>query len=629
MRRKLCWATLVFLLAGTLVAFLRWKWGESAPRPNVLIISIDTCRADHIGCLDTERRLAFPASDQSATPGLDRFAKGCGIAVAGVTAVPLTLPAHLSMMTGLYPDETGVRENDSLAVPAAASRDYSLLAEDLLAAGYDTAAFVSGQPLDHRCGLSAGFQSYDDVREGRARRNSYRERNAEKTTLRARDWLRGRSRGKPFLLFVHYFDPHDPYVRRPEYSSWPKGRRWDYLAEIAGVDRQISLLLGEIPEDTVVVVVGDHGEGLGQHGEDSHGFLLHESTLRIPFFLRIPPGRPQAADLDGTLPSLLDVYPTVLALCGVNPQKVARRSGRNLLEPAPPDWGVRAETLYPYYQFRYARIRSYRDRNSKLIEEGGRLSVFSWSSDPHEDEARSEGAQELLRRLRESLGGARSYAAKEVASTPNSANPYFGSRSPKDLEPTDAENRRLPLMSEHFEVVDALNQARSQLRGGRGGNPDPGAALRLLRPFEDQRDQNPALLYWTARATYLVAQDRALEKALRIEFLQRADALFARDASRFGNSYAKDSRLKIRLDRYRLESRPDLLAWIQKAARGRVAEGSQTANTHIFLARALEWSGDLPGALAEFRKAARLDDADPRIRQDIARLSRRVAPGGR
>lgn len=175
-------------------------------------------------------------------------------------------------------------------------------------------------------------------------------------------------------------------------------------------------------------------------------------------------------------------------------------------------------------------------------------------------------------------------------------------------------------MSERFEVVTALEAARSQLRGAGTGRPDPGAALRLLRPFEASLLENPSLLYWTARANHLVRQDGSLGKDVRLEHLERADRLFAKHAELFKSHYAKDSRLLIRLDRHRLDGEAAHLDWVEKEVRARLVEGSQTAKTFIFRGIAHRRQGRLKEALEAFREAARLAPGDSRIKDDIKAL---------
>src|SRR5712692_9699912 len=224
------------------------------PRPSILLITLDTTRADAM------RPEVAPNFTAIAKLGL-RFTQA-------YTPVPQTLAAHCSMMTGLYPAGHGVHENGRYL-----SDRVPLLAEKLKGAGYRTAAFVSAFALARRSGLGRGFDVYDeDFGSDRA------ERTAKETTDRVLVYL-ARPAPQPLFLWVHYYDPHFPYTPPPPFHG--------YLGEVSFMDQQLGRLVSAF--HGAVIIVGDHGEGLGEHGEDQHGDLLYQETMHVPLLL-IGPG---------------------------------------------------------------------------------------------------------------------------------------------------------------------------------------------------------------------------------------------------------------------------------------------------------------------------------------------------
>jgi choline-sulfatase len=267
----------------------------SAPRPSILLVTLDTTRADAVG--PDARGVETPAFTALAGRGR-RYRQA-------YAAVPETLPSHSSIMTGLYPAGHGIHENGRYL-----SKSYPLLAEQLKSAGYRTAAFVSAFVLSRRFGLDRGFDLYDDdLGPGQS------ERSARETTDRALAYLASRSTG-PQLLWVHYFDPHAPYAPaepfRSRYSKQP------YLGEVAAMDAELGRLVAGFDQHAAgpraIIVVGDHGEGLGDHGEPQHGHLLYQSTMHVPLVVVAPGEAPGVSD---TPVSIRRVFHTVLDFAGL------------------------------------------------------------------------------------------------------------------------------------------------------------------------------------------------------------------------------------------------------------------------------------------------------------------------
>ncbi|HUP61982.1 MAG TPA: sulfatase-like hydrolase/transferase [Thermoanaerobaculia bacterium] len=226
------------------------------PPPSILLVTLDTTRADAIG---------------AHTPAFNALAARGRVFRYAYATAPQTLPSHASMMTGLYPAGHGVHEN-----ARALGAQHALLAEKLRGAGYRTAAFVSGFPLARQFGLARGFDVYDDAFE--------LERSARETTDRAIAWLRSESQ-RPLFVWVHYYDPHDPYEPPEPYASRFADK--PYLGEVAAMDEQLGRLVQAFG-DGAIAVVADHGEGLGDHGESQHGYLLYQSAMHVPLVLAGP-----------------------------------------------------------------------------------------------------------------------------------------------------------------------------------------------------------------------------------------------------------------------------------------------------------------------------------------------------
>jgi arylsulfatase A-like enzyme len=288
--------------------------GQRPTHPNLVLISVDTLRADRLSCYGY-KGLQTENLDQLARAGV-RFE-------TVLSPVPVTLPAHVSMLSGLYPFQHGVQDNGRFRVPAG----QNLLAERLKGSGYRTAAFVSSIVLDRTYGLDQGFDLYDvSIDPAMSLMGQPFERPASETVAAVTNWLRQDSSG-PFFLFVHLYDPHAPYRPPPPYSQRYQDRPYD--GEIAFVDAELGKLLAALEdkglsEDTLVVLTGDHGESLGEHGEPTHGVFLYESSVRVPLILRLP-GKLPAAKVVSNQVSLVDLVP-IPAL-----QFPVERAGRSAL----------------------------------------------------------------------------------------------------------------------------------------------------------------------------------------------------------------------------------------------------------------------------------------------------------
>lgn len=366
---------------------------------DVVVVTLDTVRADRLGCY---------GSRAGATPALDRFAASGVIFTDASAAVPLTLPSHATLFTGRYPSSTGVRNNGSFFLP----ESETTLAEVLRRSGWTTAAVIAAYPLQSRYGLAQGFDVYDEelpkpaVAAGQAFSVHFSERDAKAVTDRALS-IWGRMEGRPRFLWVHYFDAHAPYDPPEPYRSAHAAA--PYEGEIAYVDAELSRLLDRIGADApaaAVVIAGDHGEGLGEHGEKTHGVFLYQSTLHVPLLIRVPGSWPAGRKVDAPV-SLADVMPTLLAALGLPPQP--KLDGADLAPlvrgtGAPPSREVYAESYLPRLQFRFSPLTMLRAGHLKYVD-APLPEMYDLAADPGESEnlsaiaGRRSEADDLARRL--------------------------------------------------------------------------------------------------------------------------------------------------------------------------------------------------------------------------------------
>jgi arylsulfatase A-like enzyme len=333
---------------------------------------MDTTRADAIGCF------GGPAG---ATPNLDALAKQSVIYETARTTAPITLPSHSSMMTGLYPVRHTVRDNGVNPLPASALT----IAERARAAGFQTGAVVAAAVLDSSWGIGQGFEFFDsraqDIDLARVR---IPDRPAREVVAVAQDWLRKRDPTRPFFLWVHFFDPHAPYEPPPQFLAQANGD--EYLGEVASMDHAIGSLIDELREDgtldrTLVVVVADHGESLGQHGEPTHAVFCYEPTIRVPLLVRHPDGWHAGTRSRDTV-SVVDVHPTICDALELG--KSDGIDGTSLYRhTVPSDRSVYFESYYPFMNFGWSPLVGAADQRGKLIQ-GAASELYRVDADPRE-----------------------------------------------------------------------------------------------------------------------------------------------------------------------------------------------------------------------------------------------------
>jgi len=395
-----------FFVTAVVLAFLtscqpspQAKTLRGARDANILLITLDTTRADHLSCYSPKSAPGVahtPASPESRTPGSEGVARtphldalaARGVRFVHATAqVPLTLPSHACIMTGAYPPVHGLRDMGGFVL----AKTHPTLASILSSAGFATGAFVGSKVLNRRMGLANGFATYDDdmraQNEGEMLPGIYPERRAAVVTDRALDWLKQNAESR-FFLWAHYYDPHAPYdPPEPYKTTYAKDL---YSGEIAYTDEQVGRLLDwfagqAFASKTLIVVVGDHGESRGEHGEQTHGVFLYESTTRVPFIVA-GPDVPAGKVINDQVRSI-DIMPTVLAFLNVSPGPEAQ--GVSLWPLIQQDRKVRSnysylETLYPRTYMNWSELRAMRTDSWKLIV-APHPELYNLERDPQEN----------------------------------------------------------------------------------------------------------------------------------------------------------------------------------------------------------------------------------------------------
>ena len=368
--------------------------GDADAPPSALLITIDTLRADAVGAYGGRAGL---------TPHLDRLADEGILFEQAYATVPLTLPSHASMLTGLTPPRHGVHDNGYEVLPRAADT----VAERALAAGARTAAFLSASVLHADFGLAQGFETYDCPDDSEQRATSdYPSRRASEAVDAAIRWLDQRDRDEPYFLWVHLWDVHKPWEPGPEFRSRAPGN--PYLQEVASADAALGRLIEHLRDEgtldaTTVVVVSDHGEALGEHGESEHGVFCYDATMRVPLIVR-----PAAADADErrgtrveTLASVVDVAPTLLHGLGADP--LDEVDGFDLHGALPEGRGVYLESYYAYRAYGWSPIAGWVGDEGKFLH-SSEPEFYDLRDDPGEQDDLYASSGQIVRGYRDEIG---------------------------------------------------------------------------------------------------------------------------------------------------------------------------------------------------------------------------------
>lgn len=401
---------LVCCFLTVLAASAREPVSTRTPRPDVFLITIDTLRADHVHCY---------GYDSIQTPALDQLAKDGIRFTQAFTPSPLTNSSHTTILTGLLPSSHGVTD---FGRPLDVT--HSTLAELLKNQGYQTAAFIGSVVLDSKTlapGLDHGFDFYDNFPEHPPNTSRWGrvERRATDVVQHAKTWLDAHQTG-PHLVWVHLYDPHDPYEPPAPYSEIYKDKPYD--GEIAYADAALSDFISYLKkqgwyDQALVIIAGDHGEGLGEHDEDTHGIFLYDSTTRVPLILKLPGRQSINRQVDAQV-GTTDILPTVLDLLSLPP--LARRDGDSLKPyfagTAMPGRTLFGETDYPQ-SFGWAPLRSVREEGFKFIE-APRPELYDLHSDPEEIHSLYEPWNRVVQKLRGQLAALREKSPRQEKTSP-------------------------------------------------------------------------------------------------------------------------------------------------------------------------------------------------------------------
>ena len=598
---------------------------------NVVLITLDTVRADSVGCYGNTR-VKTPAIDGLARNGL-RFER-C------VAQAPLTLPSHTTLLTGTFPPFHGIRDNGGAIVPPG----LETMAEVFKGRGYETAAFVAAYVLDSRWGLNQGFDTYFDQFDLTRRQGGSPldvQRPANEVIDAALPWLEQKKAGK-FFAWIHLYDPHIPYQPPAPYDKDYADQ--PYLGEVAFADAQIGRLLSFLEangllDHTFIVFAGDHGEALGQHEEKTHGFFVYQETLRVPLIISTPFAK-LAGKVSTRSARLADVLPTVLDMCGLpSPAQVQGTSlaGEFRGKSAGPAEPAYAESYYPRDHFGWSELRSVQDDRYQLIVAPD-LELYDIVADPGEltnvaaskpDVVRTMRAQsdELFQRYGRNAFQAEKSSLDAAAREKLGALGYLGST----IDPSRLEGRTLASPKSKVAIYNKLNEA--QIISSEGQAQQAAATLREIIAAEpDIVDAHFALgsIYMTAglwkeaisefeRVLALNPQDTftALNLGVcRVE-LDRPD-----QAEKFILDYLQagpqDPELYLFLGRVNFNQKK--LDQAAEYYRQALAISPTSAITHNWLAATEMVRGDLPKAEAELREAIRLSPRLPGVHYNLGQV---------
>jgi choline-sulfatase len=449
------------LVFGCALAILAGCGPHRVPVKHILLVTIDTLREDRMGYMGSSVE----------TPNLDRLARSGAIFTQAITAAPITLPSHASILSGLYPTHHGTRFNGTFRL----RDDVQTVAETLKAAGFATGAFVGSFVLDRRFGLDQGFDLYDDELPPDDPKNPeyFPERRAEVVVERALAFIRDHEQDR-FFVWVHVYDPHAPHNAPSPYAERYPGRGYD--AEVAYTDASLGPLFDAVNDDeTAILVIGDHGEGLGDHGESTHTLFVYDSTMRVPLIVKAP-GVPKGSRVERQVRSV-DVTPTILELASLSSKE--KIDGVSLLARLRPDdeqdLSAYGETFGTLYQFNWSALRFLRKDGFKFIE-APRPELYDLRTDPGEaNNLWSDSPPEVGKRLRRELDRTVK-AEQETAEKPVDEETRrrleslgYVASSPKKSE------RGLPDPKDHVEVFDRVQELlapgvplEQQIQGYRG-----------------------------------------------------------------------------------------------------------------------------------------------------------------
>ena len=511
---------------------------------SVVLFTLESTRADAVGTYGGPLGL---------TPHLDRLADEGVVYERAHTVAPLTLVAHASILSGLYPPRHGVRDDGAGALPGSAVT----IAERARESGCQTAAFLGSAVLDQGFGLEQGFERYEPPARSFARRGQA-QRSAAETVDLALEWLAVRDRERPFFLWVHLVDPHAPHDPEPEYLA--RAGNNAYLGEVAAADAALgrvieALRAEEALDDVLVVAVGDHGEAFDEHDETSHGSFVYETTLRVPLIVRFPDGDRDGERSRETV-TVADVCPTALEALGLDPED-EELDGLSLFEEQDSERGVYFESYRGYFAYGWHPLGGWLDERGKYVH-SSRPRYFDLVRDPNELEDVAAAHAEDCERARAAI--------EELARRPPLAQDGPGTRD-----------------SELARALQALAPASQ-----RAGAPVPAPLSALELP--DPAERSAELREFQRAQALLDAEDWAAAERVLSELVRR-NPHHLRGLECFGLC-------RVRTGRYREAIEP-----LERV----LAEGPERADTWAYLGACRIVAGEEEKALGAFRRALEVD----------------------
>jgi len=630
------------------IAVLVAGCGAREPEFNVLLVTLDTTRADHLG---------YAGYEDAQTPRLDAFARDRAVRFENaISSIPLTLPSHTTIMTGTYPVHHGVHDNDGFVV----DDGVTTLAEILHDAGYATGAAVASFPLDSQFNLDQGFDDYndnyqqdwtDDETDARTVfAFGFIERKADQISKAAVRWLEEHG-DERFLLWVHYFDPHQAYDPPSPYDSLFASALYD--GEIAFMDESFGILLDALDargllDTTIIVVVGDHGESLDQHGEPTHAAYLYDTTVRVPLLVAAPGSGQATGESVKRQVRTIDIAPTILDLLGLPAHTDMQGSSLVpvLRDPANgPERLALIETHFSHYHFQWAPLRGLRTDRWKYVLAPKR-ELYDIANDPGEVynlvDVQPEIAADLDRQLEEEFRQhswpdlARSVEtitdASVLAKLEALGYATGGGESVRTAPfPSREQLTEMPNPRDHSLVLRLINSSREMLRQGRFSK-----ALEVAHKGLAIDSDNPRLFVMAARAELSMGN---IEKA--IELFNLAAEFDPTDVHPFiylGYAYSLLDRNQEAKEHYEIATRmyPNRIDVLEnlgaiQASLGENADAIETLekaielepgkwSLHMRLAAALRQTERFDEARAALQDALRLNPYSPVLLDQIAKL---------
>jgi arylsulfatase A-like enzyme/Flp pilus assembly protein TadD len=348
---------------------------KARPRPNVILITIDTLRADHVGCYGAQ---------QVKTPTLDRLAADGVVFERAISQVPLTWPSHAVILTGTYPFQNGVQ--DFTGQPLAPQ--FRTVAQAFQHAGYATGAVVSAFVLDRSWGLGRGFDFYDDAFSAETFQKKdigLVDRRADESVTHVLAWLKKTPR-RPFFLWLHLYDPHSPYDPPEPYRTEYRGHLYD--GEIAYADHELGRLMtwlkqNKLYDSSLIVALSDHGESLGEHGEDEHGFFLYNATVHVPLIVKPPSGRDIHPTRRREPVETTAVASSLLEMAGVKDSIQGQLQSPGLFDVKEARRPAYSETFYPFSSFGWSPLHALETERFHYID-APKPELYDLENDPGE-----------------------------------------------------------------------------------------------------------------------------------------------------------------------------------------------------------------------------------------------------